>query len=55
MSSPYSASSSRMQVGLDEQTRQAVALYNVDSAVGDEALDELRKIENVSSVLNLRL
>lgn len=46
---------SRMQVGLDESTGQAVALYNVDSDVADEALDELRKIENVSSVHNLRL
>jgi D-3-phosphoglycerate dehydrogenase len=46
---------SRMQVGLDEKTGQALALYNVDSTVADEALDELRKIENVSSVHNLRL
>jgi D-3-phosphoglycerate dehydrogenase len=46
---------SRMQVGLDEKTGQALALYNVDSAVADEALEELRKIENVSSVHNLRL
>jgi hypothetical protein len=46
---------SRMQVGLDEKTGQALALYNVDSAVADEALQELRKIENVSSVHNLRL
>jgi D-3-phosphoglycerate dehydrogenase/(S)-sulfolactate dehydrogenase len=46
---------SRMQVGLDEHTRQAVALYNVDSPVEDEVLNELRKIENVSSVHNLRL
>lgn len=46
---------SRMQVGLDEKTRQAVALYNVDTAVGEDVLDELRQIENVSSVLYLRL
>ena len=46
---------SRMQLGLDEKTGQALALYNVDSAVADDALDELRKIENVSSVHNLRL
>jgi D-3-phosphoglycerate dehydrogenase/(S)-sulfolactate dehydrogenase len=46
---------SRMQVGLDEATGQAVAFYNVDSDVPDDALDELRKIENVSSVHNLRL
>jgi len=46
---------SRMQLGLDEQTGQALALYNVDSPVEDSALDELRKIENVSSVHNLRL
>jgi len=46
---------SRMQLGLDEKTGQALALYNVDSPVEDAALDELRKIENVSSVHNLRL
>lgn len=46
---------SRMQVGLDEKTGQALALYNVDSSVADDALDELRQIENVSSVHNLRL
>ena len=46
---------SRMQLGLDEKTGQALALYNVDSPVEDVALDELRKIENVSSVHNLRL
>jgi hypothetical protein len=46
---------SRMQVGLDEKGGEALALYNVDSAVDDEALDELRQIENVSSVHNLRL
>mgnify|MGYP001812560385 FL=1 len=46
---------SRMQVGLDEHTRQAVALYNVDSPVEDKVLNELRKIENLSSVHNLRL
>ncbi len=46
---------SRMQVGLDEESGQALALYNVDSEVDDDALDELRQIENVSSVHNLRL
>ncbi len=34
---------------------QALALYNVDSPVEDAALDELRKIDAVSSVHNLRL
>ena len=46
---------SRMQVGLDEESGQALALYNVDSEVGDDALDELRRIDNVSSVHSLRL
>jgi D-3-phosphoglycerate dehydrogenase len=46
---------SRMQLGLDEKTGQALALYNVDSPVEDAALDELRKIDAVSSVHNLRL
>ena len=46
---------SRMQVGLEEGSDQALALYNVDSEVGTDALEQLRKIENVSSVYNLRL
>jgi D-3-phosphoglycerate dehydrogenase len=41
---------SRMQVGLDETTGQALALYNVNTKIADDALDELRGIENVSSV-----
>jgi hypothetical protein len=44
-----------MQLGLDEGTGEALALYNVDSPVGTDALDELRKLDNVSSVYNLRL
>ena len=46
---------SRMQVGLDEQGGQALALWNVDSLVGGDALDELRAIDYVSSVHTLRL
>ncbi len=46
---------SRMQVGLDEQGGQALALWNVDSLVGGAALDELRAIDYVSSVHTLRL
>ena len=46
---------SRMQVGLDEKSSQAMALWNVDSAVGRDVLDELRSLDNVSSVNTLRL
>jgi D-3-phosphoglycerate dehydrogenase len=46
---------SRMQVGLDEEGGQALALWNVDSIVGSDALDELRGIGYVSSVHTLRL
>jgi D-3-phosphoglycerate dehydrogenase len=46
---------SRMQVGLDEKSGQALALWNVDSNVGKDALDELRAIDYVSSVHTLRL
>ena len=46
---------SRMQVGLDENRGQALALWNVDSTLGGEALDALRGIDHVSSVHTLRL
>jgi D-3-phosphoglycerate dehydrogenase len=46
---------SRMQVGLDEKRGQALALWNVDSTLGGDALDELRSIDHVSSVHTLRL
>jgi D-3-phosphoglycerate dehydrogenase len=46
---------SRMQVGLDEKRGQALALWNVDSTLGREALDGLRGIDHVSSVHTLRL
>jgi D-3-phosphoglycerate dehydrogenase len=45
----------RMQVGLDETTSQALALYNVNTKIADDALDELRGIENVSSVFGVDL
>jgi D-3-phosphoglycerate dehydrogenase len=46
---------SRLQVGLDEKSGQALALWNIDTAVSPDALDELRKIEYVSSVHTLRI
>ncbi|MBC7174290.1 MAG: ACT domain-containing protein, partial [Polyangiaceae bacterium] len=46
---------SRMQVGLDESTGQALALYNVNSELTNDALDELRGIENVSTVFCVEL
>ncbi len=41
---------SYMQVGLDEGSGQAVALWNVDTEVPTDTLDVLRKLENLSSV-----
>jgi len=46
---------SRMQVGLDEEGGQALAIWNVDSIVSSDALDEIRSIGYVSSVHTLRL
>jgi D-3-phosphoglycerate dehydrogenase len=46
---------SRMQVGLDEKSGQALALWNVDSTVGSEVLEELRAMDHVNSVHTLRL
>ncbi len=46
---------SRMQVGLDEKSEQALALWNVDSTVNGGVLDELRALDHVSSVHTLRL
>ncbi len=46
---------SRMQVGLDEKSEQALALWNVDSTVNGEVLGELRALDHVSSVQALRL
>lgn len=51
----HSVNVSRMQLGLDDKTGQALALYGVDSDVPTPALDELRRIENVSSVLVVSL
>ena len=41
--------------GLDQEGGQALALWNVDSTMSSDALDELRAIEYVSSVHTLRL
>lgn len=46
---------SRLQVGLDEKSGQALALWNIDTAVGTDALEELRKIDYVSSVHTMRI
>ena len=45
----------RLQVGLDEETGKALALWNVDSAVLPAVLDELRGLPNVSSVAYVTL
>lgn len=47
----HSINVSRMQLGLDEKTGLALALYSVDQDLSQESLDELRGIANVSSVL----
>ena len=46
---------SRMQVGLDEAKGQALALWNVDGDVPADALEAVRAIPNVESVLVVRL
>src|SRR5690606_21888176 len=46
---------SRLQVGLDETRGQALALYNVDGEVPRDAMEELRSLENVSSVFSVAL
>ena len=46
---------SRMQMGLDEKSGQALSLWNVDSAVNGGVLEELRALDNVGSVHTLRL
>ncbi|MFW6066859.1 MAG: phosphoglycerate dehydrogenase [Myxococcota bacterium] len=46
---------SQMQVSLEESTGQALALYSVDSDVPQDALDALRKLQNVSSVICVKL
>lgn len=45
----------RLQVGLDEETRRALALWNVDSPVLPIVLDELRALPHVSSVIYVTL
>lgn len=46
---------SRMQLGLDDKSGQALALYGVDGDVSQDAIEELRAIENVSSVVVVSL
>ena len=46
---------SRMQVGLDEGSGQALALWNVEADVSDDALQALGQIEHVSRVLTVKL
>ncbi len=46
---------SRMQLGLDEKTGQALALWNVDTALPAETLEEVRGLEHVGSVLAVRV
>lgn len=46
---------SRMQVGLDRASGQALALWSVDSAVSNEVVEELRKLPHVRSVIAVEL
>ncbi|MEM7433970.1 MAG: phosphoglycerate dehydrogenase [Myxococcota bacterium] len=46
---------SRLQVGLDEKSGQALALWNVDATVPTDLLEALRAMDHVSSVQALRL
>ncbi|MFW5920742.1 MAG: NAD(P)-dependent oxidoreductase, partial [Polyangiales bacterium] len=46
---------SQMQVSLEESGGLALALWNIDSDVPEDALEELRKLDNVSSVHAVKL
>ncbi len=46
---------SRMQIGLDDKSGQALSLWNVDTALPEDALEDLRAIEHVSTVLTVKL
>jgi D-3-phosphoglycerate dehydrogenase / 2-oxoglutarate reductase len=46
---------SQMQVSLEESSGEALALYSVDSEMPDDALEALRSLDNVSSVLSVKL
>lgn len=41
---------SRMQLGLNENTKEALAFYNVEGDVGDQVLAEIRKLPGIISV-----
>ena len=40
----------RLQVGLDEKTKTALALWNLDVEVSSPIVEELRQIEHVRTV-----
>ncbi|GAC1521773.1 MAG: phosphoglycerate dehydrogenase [Polyangiales bacterium] len=46
---------SRMQVGLDAKTKKAVAIWSCDSAIGVDALGEVRGVGGVSRALAVSL
>lgn len=45
----------RMQVGLEPTRRQAISVWNVDSPVPADVLEELRKLPNVSAAITVTL
>lgn len=46
---------SRMQLGLNKQSGEALALYNVDSSVGDGVIKKLKELPNIISVKEIKL
>jgi D-3-phosphoglycerate dehydrogenase len=46
---------SRMQVGQEKEKKQNVIFLTTDTPVGDEVLDEVRRVENVSSARRIYL
>lgn len=46
---------SRMQLGLSKGSGEAMALYNVDSKVGEDVLRELKSVPNILSVKEVKL
>jgi len=46
---------SRVQLGLNPRTNEAVSLWNLDSPLTDEAADEIRKAPNVARALAVRV
>lgn len=46
---------SRMQLGLNTTSGEAMSLYNVDSPVGEKVLEEIKALSNILSVREIKL